>query len=360
VVLVGVAQLGDAPQLSIAGIVRYGLGGWLLAHGVPLRTELGPVGIAPLALAGFAAWRVARAGVHTARAVGGRRGRSPGVALSAAVAVAVVYALLGAGAAGLVGGAQLAVDPLRAGLTLGGFGLAAALAGALPTTGLSALVLRRLPEAVGDGMRTGTVAALLALAVGAALAGLAVALAGGEATETLASYRTGVLGQAAIALLCLAYAPNLAVWGASYALGPGFAVGADTVVTIHEVSVGAMPALPVLAGLPSGPLAGAGGLLLGAPLAAAMTAGWLLARRRLRGDPGWLPLLGAAAVAGPVAGGLLGLAAWASAGPLGAGRLAVVGPVPWQVAAVGAGIALLGVLVGAAATRAMLGARSSL
>jgi hypothetical protein len=359
VAVVAVAHLADAPRFSIAEITRYGLAGWLLAHGVPLRTPLGPVGIAPLALAAFAAWRVLRAGVHTARAIGGRRSRSPRMALTAAVAVAVVYALIGAGAAGLAGGADLAIDPRRAGLTLGGFGFAAALAGALPTTGVSVLMLRRLPDVVRDGLRAGIVGALLVLALGAALAGLAVALAGGQATETLASYRTGVAGQAAITLLCLAYAPNLAAWGASYALGPGFAVGSDTVVTTHEVTIGAVPALPVFAGLPPGPLPGVGGLLAGAPLAAAMAAGWLLARRRLRRDPGWLPLLGAAAVAGPVAGGLLGLAAWVSAGSIGAGRLAAVGPVPWQVAAVGAAIALLGALLGAAATRAVFGARSS-
>jgi hypothetical protein len=201
------------------------------------------------------------------------------------------------------------------------------------------------------------------LGAGAALAGLAVALAGGHSSDTLGSYRTGVAGQAGITLVCLAYAPNIAVWGASYLLGPGFAVGAHTVVRTSEVSVGALPALPVFAGLPSGMPGEIAGFLLGAPLAAGMVAGWLLARRRLRAAAAsrpavvvsWPGLLGAAALAGPVAGLLFGFVADASGGPLGGGRLSVVGPVPWQVGLVAAGVVAAGAVVGAAATRAAVG-----
>jgi hypothetical protein len=94
-----------------------------------------------------------------------------------------------------------------------------------------------------------------------------------------------------------------------------------------------------------------------------MTAGWLLARRALRlraGDArarqrSWAGLLAAAAIGGPVAGLLLGAAASASAGPLGDGRLAQIGPVAWQVAAVAAVVVTVGATAGAAATRALAG-----
>jgi hypothetical protein len=76
------------------------------------------------------------------------------------------------------------------------------------------------------------------------------------------------------------------------------------------------------------------------------------------GSPvGWSALLGSALLAGPVAGGVLALAAWASAGPLGGGHLADVGPRPWPLAGIAAGLIGVGAVVAAAATKAMVGVR---
>ena len=55
------------------------------------------------------------------------------------------------------------------------------------------------------------VAALLVLAAGAAAAGTAIALSGREASAMHPEYRTGPAGQVGLTLLCLAYAPDLAV-----------------------------------------------------------------------------------------------------------------------------------------------------
>ncbi|HZN18279.1 MAG TPA: DUF6350 family protein [Micromonosporaceae bacterium] len=415
---VGLAQLAEDPSIRVGDITRYGLAAWLLSHGVPLRTAVGTLGLAPLAVAALAVWRVVRAGVHVTRAIGARHSRSPRIAARAALAVGSGYGLLGAVVAAVIGGPSLHVSPVRAGLVLGAFGSVAAGAGALWATGAWVPLARRLPAVVRNGLRTGAVAALLVLAAGAALAGTAVAVGGGDAGETLASYRTGVAGQAGLTLVCLAYAPNVAAWGASYLVGPGFALGVDSMVRTSEVSVGALPALPLVAALPSGPTGGAGAVLLGTPLLAGLAAGALLARERLRairlaggrreairrvsggrqaGGPSgtggssragglwqrggsgqvgrwwqaggsgqagggsgpadggsWQALLGGAGLAGPVAGVLLGLAAQASGGPLGAGRLAVVGPVGWQVALISSGVVAAGAVLGAAAARTLL------
>jgi hypothetical protein len=201
------------------------------------------------------------------------------------------------------------------------------------------------------------VASLLVAATGAGLAGLALAMHGGEATEMLGSYHAGVLGQAGVTAVCLAYSPNLALWGASYLLGPGFAVGVGTSVTPWGVILGPLPAVPALAGLPSTPLSGPAAVLLIAPLGASLAAGALLTRRRIRlGDgraPDWWPLLGAAALAAPVAGVLLGLAALASAGGIGGGHLADLGPIPLLVAACAVAIVGVGTVIGAASARAL-------
>jgi Family of unknown function (DUF6350) len=365
---------------SLAATARFGTAGWLLAHGVPVATDAGAVGLVPLAVTALAAWRVCRAGVHTARAIGGRRSGSVRLALLAAAGVAVVYGVLGAIAAELADSVGVGLSALRAGLTLGVFGLVAAAVGAGAETGVTSGWWWRLPPVVRDGARTGLVAALVILGAGGATAGMAVAIAGAEASDTYGAYHTGVAGQAGLTLLCLVYAPNLALWSTAYLIGPGFAVGAGTAVSVGKVTLGALPAVPVLAGLPSTAASGPGALLLGLPLAGGMAAGWLLARRyRPVATPGlwtrwggragrrppaptgppssWGPLLGAALLAGPVAGLLLGLAAWASGGPLGSGRLAVLGPSGWVVGLVAAGVVALGAPIGAAATRLVTGTR---
>ena len=171
----------------------------------------------------------------------------------------------------------------------------------------------------------------------------------------IAAYRTGVAGQAGITLVSLAYGANGAVWAAAYLLGPGFALGTDSAVSITEVTVGPLPTLPLLAGLPNGPIGAIGALLLAVPVLAAMVAGWLLTRRLRREPEGRIPtwplLLGSAALAGPVAGSCWGCSALISGGSLGDGRLADIGPVPWQVALVATAVVAVSAIIGAAAAR---------
>ncbi|HEX2771981.1 MAG TPA: DUF6350 family protein [Micromonosporaceae bacterium] len=369
----------DEAAASVADTARLGLAAWLLGHGVPLATSVGPFGLPPLAVTLLAGWRVARAGVHTSRAIGASR-RAPQETVVVAAAVGMAYGLLGALAAAVAEASGPAGSPLRAGGTLAVFGTIAALVGALPATGALTAVALRTPTAVRDGLRTGLVAACLLLAAGAGIAGLAIAVKGGDAADLIAAYRTGTAGQAGMTLVSVAFAPNVAVWAAAYLLGPGFAVGTDTVVRTTEVTAGVLPALPLTAGLPEGPLDGLGAALLAVPMAAGLWAGWLLARRRAReglpadresasaswlGVPAqrvpqhgpasrrWSALLAPAALAGPVAGLVLGLAALASAGSLGGGRLAQLGPTGWQVAVAATVLVGIGSVVGAATGRAV-------
>ncbi|GGJ99495.1 hypothetical protein GCM10010123_31710 [Pilimelia anulata] len=340
--------------------LRLGLAGWLLGHGVPVRTAVGPLTLAPLALGALAAWRLERAGLHAVRAIGARRTGAIGRTLAVAGALGLVYGLVGGLAALVVGGdGEVAVTAWRAVLTLTVFGAVAGGVGAARASGAAARLHRALPVPVRLAARFGTVAALTLLALGAAAAGLALALAWDDASKVLGAYRTGVGGQLGLTLLCAAYLPNVAVWAAAYLLGPGFALGTETSVTVAEVHVGALPAVPLFAGLPDGDLAGLGLFVAAAPVLAGGFGGWLLARAAPRGGdgPDWSRLLGAAALSGPVAGALLGAAAWAGGGALGAGRLAELGPVAWQVALVAAGGGLVGAVLVAAAHGLLRGRR---
>jgi hypothetical protein len=381
VAVVGLVVLASGGA-KVPVVLRFGTGGWLLAHGVPLDTGGGRLGLVPLAVSVLAGWRVARAGVHTARAIGARRRDPVRLSVQAAVAVAVVYGLLGAVAAAAANGNGLSVGPARAGLTCAVFGLAAAWIGAAVESGVAAAWWRWLPPIAQDALRTGFVAAALVLGAGAVVAGVAVAVAGGDASTMLAAYHTGVAGQAGLTLLCLVFAPNLAAWSMAYLVGPGFVVGTGATVSAAKVSLGVLPAIPVLAGLPSTAVSGLTAPLLGVPMAGGMAAGWLLVRRQYRlaargsGSgperpgagrpgagrpgtplPGWGPLLGAAVAAGPAAGILLGLLAWASGGSLGSGRLAETGPTGWLVGLVGAAVISAGAVIAAAATRVLAAGR---
>ncbi|GAB1645068.1 DUF6350 family protein [Krasilnikovia sp. MM14-A1259] len=349
---------------GLAGAAKAGLAGWLLGHGVPLGTRIGPLALAPLLLTALVVWRLNRAGLHVTRAVGARRTGSVRAALQVAGAVGVAYALLGAAAAAVVDGPGTTVPVGRAALTFLAIGTGAALFGALRGTDAVVPLALRIPAVLRHGLRTGVVAALLVLAAGAGFAGLSVAVGGGQAADTIAAYRTGVAGQAGITLVSLAYGVNGAVWAAAYLLGPGFLLGTGTAVRLTEVTVGPLPTLPLLAGLPNGPMGAGGAALLAVPVLAGMVAGALLTRRLARGRtaapgqpssppaPSWPLVIGSALAAGPVAGLILGVLSRLSGGSLGAGRMAQIGPVAWQVGLVAAGVVAVSATLGAAAARA--------
>ncbi|GAA2520309.1 cell division protein PerM [Pilimelia columellifera] len=352
--------LAGAALTEGADTLRLGLASWLIGHGAPVRTSIGQLDLIPLALAALALWRLERAGLHTTRAIGARNGGNWRAVLSVAGAIGLIYGLVGGFAALALRGDTPTAAPARAVLTLALFGFVAGGFGALRATGLHATLCAWLPGPVRHGARAGAIAAGLMLAAGAIAAGLSLALGWREASELVGAYRTGIAGQAGITLLCLAFLPNTAVWAASYLLGPGFAVGEGATVSIAEVTVGGLPAVPLFAGLPDGELGGLGAVLMVTPVAIGALCAVLMARgphsdRPLRAAS----LFAAALVAGPVAGTLLGLAAWASAGALGGQRLSVIGPVAWKVAAAGGGAVTVGLLLGVAVAGMVRGGRAA-
>ena len=356
---------------SLAGAAHAGLAGWLLGHGVPIGTSIGPLALAPLLLTVLMVWRLNRAGLHVTRAVGARHSGSAGRALLVAAVVAVAYALIGVAAALLTDGRGTEISAGRAAGHFFVLGLAGALLGALRGTGAVATLARKVPPALRHGIRTGLIAAFLIVGAGAVAGGLAVALGGAQAAEIIANYQTGVAGQAGVVLISAGYAVNASVWAAAYLLGPGFALGVDTTVRLTEVTLGPPPMLPLIAGLPEGPMGATGTALLALPVIAGAVAGWALTQRlrfgrdsawratRRKGkaaaadtDPPWPLVVMSGLLAGPVAGLVLAAFAWLSGGGIGSGRLSRIGPDPMQVGLVAAVMVAVAVTLGAAATRA--------
>jgi uncharacterized protein DUF6350 len=352
--VIGLARTLEG-QGGLGGAAHAGLAGWLLGHGVAIGTSIGSLGLPPLLLTVLIVWRLNRAGLHVTRAIGARRSGRLSHALLVAFGIGLTYSLLGSIAALAVDGRGTDVTPARAAINFFVLGLFGAFVGALRGTDALGVLAGRTPLVLRDGVRAGVMAALFILAAGAGATGLSVAIGGGQAAETISVYHTGVAGQAGITLLSLAYGANAAVWAAAYLLGPGFALGTGSEVGLTDVMVGKLPALPLLAGVPDGPMGAAGAVLLAVPVAAGIAAGWLLVLRMRRDEPGavlpWARVLGSGALAGPAAGVLMGVVCQASGGPLGDGRLATIGPDPWQVALVATAVVAVSVAIGAAAAR---------
>ena len=318
---------GAAAALRSAGQL------WVLAHGGSLAVRGGNLGLTPLGLVALPLLLLGRAGAHAARSTTPRDLRAD-LVLTAAIGTpyAVLVAVVAAAAAS-TDVRPAPVQALLAGLLVGllgaGFGVAR---GTGRWRGLFATAPTRLRVV---GVATSAALALL-LGAGALLAGGALAAHLGRAGQLARASDPGLIGGFALLALGLVLVPNLAVWGASWWAGPGFAVGAGTAVGPFGTTLGAVPALPVLAALPAGsPPTWLAALALMVPVAAGAVAGLLVARRAGVLD---------AALVGPTAGLAVLILAWLSGGPAGGSRLTAVGPSPWRV-----GLAVA-VEVGVAAT----------
>jgi len=138
------------------------------------------------------------------------------------------------------------------------------------------------------------------------------------------------------------------VWGLAYVAGPGFAVGTGTSVGVAGAHLGAVPAFPLLAALPSGTGSGPAPALLAVPLLAGVLAGLLAVRAGEPGAGGWRPTAELAGTTGALVASAVAVLCGFASGPAGPGRLAEVGPHWWLVGpaagvsvAVGAGLTML-------------------
>jgi hypothetical protein len=336
--------------LGLPGVLRTATGLWLAAHhvGFALRGA-GRIGMLPLGLVlipGSLLWRAGRWVVRT-----GQLTRLSEVGY-AALALAAPYAVL-CGALALASRSRLASPSLPqavvAGfliaLCAGGLGAARAVA---PWDRLARLLPPR-PRSVVLGT-AGSLAVLAA--AGATLAGASLAAHLHEFGSLNGALGAGAVGSVLLLLAQLAYVPNAVVWAVCFTLGPGFAFGAGTVVAPTGAALGPLPMFPMLAAMPSGAHASLPGWvsvgMLVVPYLAGAFGGVLLVRAAPSPAAEIAPLWGFAC--GVATGVVIGVLAAFSGGPLGSGRLAVVGPSGWQAglvatlevgvaAAVAAGIA---------------------
>ena len=150
----------------------------------------------------------------------------------------------------------------------------------------------------------------------------------------MAALNPGIGGSALLLLASLSYLPNSVIWAIAYMLGPGFAFGVGTAVSPSGSALGAVPAFPMLAALPvgrPGRVPALARLLRPRHAVPGRRAGRADDRAdRADADPRGGAAVGAAHRLAD-RGASSGSRAKLSGGPLGAGRLASVGPAGGEV-----------------------------
>lgn len=382
------------PDSGPEGALDIAAGLWLLAHGGDLlRTDTvggapAPIGVTPLLLTVLPVWLLNRAGAHAvetpeaevdAEAVAGANQERDPVPVPAprpigapATVAALVTGYCAVAAAAVVHicdgpirsrpSAALVLVPLIAVLAAGsgawcgcgrpGWHPPAALRRAahrVPARLLAVLPWGG-PSAV---LRAATAGALVLVAGGALVTTASLIWHAPAANASFTGLTDALSGRFAILLLCGALLPNAAVWGAAYALTPGFAVGTGTAVAPTGTRYGPLPDFPLLAALP---VQGGGGPLCWAALLVPVAAGAVTAVVVVRSTDSGLGELWTAAQTVAVAalsalgvGTLTAATAALASGPVGAGRLAEFGP-GWQAVGIAAlcwtaGICVPGVLL---------------
>lgn len=177
---------------------------------------------------------------------------------------------------------------------------------------------RAVPRAVGAAL-------LLMFAGGAAVLVTGLVANRDRVTALVESLDAGVIGNIVLLLGQLAYAPNVVVWAASYALGAGFSLGGDTIVSPAVTELGVLPPIPMLAAVPDVGPGGASHLWW---LALGIAAGAMAATLVVISRP--TARLDETGLVGGLSGVLAGIAftgiAWLSGGDLGTGLLTGLGP----------------------------------
>lgn len=313
--------------------LRVGALGWLMAHGSGIRIQGVAVTAMPLLLTALAVWSCWRIGHRVGSSVSGHGPDADQISDGErdwTVPVAIACFALGYVAVTLLTG-SLASTPQTA-PSIGsavGWSLFLAVAVAGPAiaagSGRAAIWAAMLP-----GNLRATVAscgAVLRAVLLASLVTFVAALAVDLATAVNVMSELGLAtGELTIfVVVSLLVLPNATLFSASYLLGPGFMVGAQTMVTPTVVVTGALPAFPILAALPdSGPVPGWTVWLIAVPPLAAAVGAALSQRGRptVRWEEGALRGCAGGVVAGLLLGWLVGLAG----GAVGPGRMRNVEP----------------------------------
>lgn len=310
---------------------------WLGAHQVPMLVGDRELTLLPLGALLLGLLLTRRSGRWAGHLL---NDPTPAETAGIVTACALVYGAGGAGIAWLSAGYGTRASPVTALIWTGAVALVGITWGIAAEAGLGDRLRARLSDAAWRTLAGATAAVIGLFAAGGVLVTISLIRHFGQVTATLADLEAGPVGALALTLLGILCLPTLDIWAMAVLVGPGFALGPTEGLRAFGGQVESLPALPVLAAIPTAvPVWGPA--LMFVPVAL----GWLAGRIRWGRD---LPTVSGAAVSAAgvaviVMSLVTGLAFLAS-GSLGGGRLAEVGPVPPVVGACAAGLVVLGFL----------------
>ncbi|HSS67449.1 MAG TPA: DUF6350 family protein [Nocardioidaceae bacterium] len=316
-----VAAWWAADSGSFGAAVRSGAIGWLVAHGSGVHAAGANVTAIPLGgvlLAGLLLYRAARWAAATS-VVETWRDAAVGVGV-----IAAVYTASGAAVATLTHRSSGYVDLWRAATVFAACALVFGGVGIVRGAELTDDVLDVVPDWL-RGIAAGATAGFLTMTAAGAIA-FAVALTVHLSTAmTIADgLDSGTIGGIILTLVGLSLVPNAAICAGAFMAGPGFAVGTGTTVSSAGVTLGPLPAFPILAATPRSGGAWWQEALVVAPLLAGAVAGIVTLRRSP--TPSYLVLAARSAAAGAASGLLFGVSCLLATGAVGPGRMADIGP----------------------------------
>lgn len=338
VVFVAIGVVGwFATDAGVHGVprdgIRMGALAWLMAHGSSITVQGVAISVVPLGLSAICAWSMWRVAHSVGDALSGHGPDADRISdgerdLTVPVAagfffvgyclVAVVTDTLAASVTTSPSTPRVVVWTLVMTLLLAAPAIAIG-------AGRAAIWATFVPAVVRQGAATAAAILTAFLIFSTATLLLSLAMGLGEAATMLGQLHLGA-GEGTIYVATnAAFLPNASLFSGSFLLGPGFAVGGNTLVSPGAVVLGPLPLFALLAALPS---AGASGPWLASlvwlpPLVAAAATMW---RQRRHPAPSWL----AAGLSG-CGGGIAAAVAFAalaslSGGSAGPGRMRHVGP----------------------------------
>jgi len=308
--------------------LRAGADVWLVGHGSRFVLNGMPLGIVPLALTMLlvlGAFRSGRWAAERSEPVEDDQTLGLGVATftGAYAVIAVVVCVLASQSGAEPGLGRSILGALLVGGLAGGLGLAAG-------TGRADVWLDRVPTWTRELIASSLVGAALLVAAGAVLVAVSLLMSFNEAANVLTALDLSAGDAVTLVVVMALFAPNAALFGSAYLLGPGFAVGSvsagvgTSVSPAAPVVLGAVPAIPLFAALPDeGPTPG---WLIGICVVPVICAAVAVALAGRGSDALPFDLAAIRGAAGGLGAAVVSTLAIAlSGGPLGVDRLARIG-----------------------------------
>jgi hypothetical protein len=230
--------------LTAAGVLRAAGYGWLALYHVPIDIGDHELGMLPLLPTALVLTLVARSAGNAAYRL---EWDTPRQARHGVTAVAVTHAVAATGIALI----SDAASPVAAFFVAGVLAAVAALVGLATPCGLLDAALARADHVTVAGLRAGRLAVVGMVAAGAVVFGVAMIASWSTVVHLFAVSAPDLGSGFGMFLLSVAFLPNVLIGTLSFAAGPGVAIG-QVVLAQWHFHGGAVPAVPVLAPLPTG------------------------------------------------------------------------------------------------------------